>query len=172
MNDVAWQTLDQVLGQDFLTWLWYRGENSDQFKGPDGEAFSVAMEKRVVVQGGEGELMETASVFGPMSELREARLGLTTGKKVVRALLRLEQAGESWFLALKAEDFGLGAFKTPRTAQPEKDEDPEAVFFEKVYLLEKGLGFLDTLYGAFLKLRLGPEWSGEVAAMQSWMYRE
>ncbi|MCL1916451.1 MAG: hypothetical protein FWG17_07095 [Desulfovibrionaceae bacterium] len=170
MNDFAGQTLEQMLGQDFLTWLWYRGETSGSFKGPSGEEFSVLMERRVVVQGGEGELMETASVSGPASELREARLGLVTGKKVIRALLRLEKsADEVWLTTLKAEDFSLGSFRTPRISAPEKDEDPEAAFFEKVFLLEKGLEFLDALYRVFLDLRLGPAWKNEVDAIRAWM---
>ncbi|MCL1889585.1 MAG: hypothetical protein FWF99_03660 [Desulfovibrionaceae bacterium] len=53
MNDFAGQTLEQMLGQDFLTWLWYRGETSGRFKIPSGEEFSVLMERRVVVQGGD-----------------------------------------------------------------------------------------------------------------------
>ena len=184
------ETPDETLGQDFLTWLWYRGETSGGFKSASGEKFSVIMEKRVVVRGGEGELAETASVSGAASELREARLGLTTGKKVIRALIRLdraqternstmdqgaghEEAEESWQFALKAEDFSLGGFKTPKISGGlEKDEDPEAVFFEKVYLLEKGLEFLDALFRFFLNLRLGKEWQEELASIRRWMYPE
>ena len=165
------QSADLILGQEFLTWLWYRSETANKFKTGKGEDFSVFMEQRIVVQGGEGELIETASVSGAMSELREARLGLTTGKKVTRALIRLEQEPETWQLTLKAEDFSIGSLKTPKVeGSVEKDDDPDAVFFEKVYLLEKGLSFIDALYREFLRLRLGAEWPAEVKEVQAWMY--
>ncbi|MDL2307102.1 hypothetical protein LJC48_03620 [Desulfovibrio sp. OttesenSCG-928-C06] len=165
------QSTDLVLGQEFLTWLWFRSENGNKFKTDKGEEFNVFMEQRIVVQGGEGELIETASVSGAMSELREARLGLTTGKKVSRALIRLEQDPESWQLTLKAEDFSIGSLKTPKVeGSVEKDDDPEAMFFEKVYLLEKGISFIDTLYKEFLTLRLGSGWRDEVKELQRWMY--
>lgn len=171
MNNIG-QTTELILGQEFLTWLWYRSEAQNTFKGADGNDFSVIMEKRIVVQGGEGELMETASVSGAMSELREARLGLTTGKKVTRALVRFEQEPESWSFTLRAEDFSMGGFKTPKVdTKEEKDDDPEAAFFEKVYLLDKGLGFFDGIFKEFLLMRLSAGWKEEVKRIQSWMYQ-
>lgn len=172
MNSTG-QTTELILGQEFLTWLWYRSEVHNGFKDADGNDFIVTMEKRIVVQGGEGDLMETASVSGAMSELREARLGLTTGKKVTRALVRFDQEPESWNFTLRAEDFSLGGFKTPKVDnKEEKDDDPEAAFFEKIYLLDKGLGFFDGIYKEFLDLRLSAEWKAEVKSIQSWMYQE
>jgi hypothetical protein len=167
------KSLDETLGQDFLTWLWYRSEVANTLKDEKGDEFTFFMEQRIVVQGGDGDLKETASVSGVMSELREARLGLATGKKVTRALFRLEQEPETWQLTLKAEDFCLGGLKTPKVdAGEDKNADPEAIFFEKVYLLEKCLSFLDALYKEFLRLRLGEDWTKEVHAAQKWLYQE
>lgn len=167
---------EQLLGQDFLTWLWYSGETAGKFKGTGGEEFSARLERRVVVQGVargvEGDLLETASVSGASSELREARLGLATGKKVSRALLCLELGADCWEFSLRAGDFGLSSFKTPAlAAAKEKDDDPEALLFEKIYLLEKGLGCLDALYAHFLRLRLGAGWAEEAEAVRAWMRR-
>ena len=170
-NSYIGQGMDAVLGRDFLTWLWFRSEIENKFSTDKGEEFSVFMEQRIVVQGGEGDTVETASVSGVLSELREARMGLTTGKKVTRALVRFEQDPESWQLTLKAEDFSIGSLKTPKVeGAVEKDDDPEAVFFEKVYLLEKGLDFLNTVYKAFLKLRLSDTWTGELTDLRKWLY--
>lgn len=166
------QTMDVILGQEFLTWLWFRSETNSTFKDDKGQDFQVSMEQRIVVQGGEGDLIETASVSGAMSELREARLGLTTGKKVTRALIRLEQDPEVWQLTLKAEDFSLGSLKTPKVDTADKDDDPDAAFFEKIFLIEKGLNFIDVIYKEFLTVRLSKEWPDEIKALQRWMYPE
>ncbi len=167
------QSTDLILGQEFLTWLWFRSESQNTFKLPDGKLFAIHMEQRIVVQGGEGEALETASVSGAYSELREARLGLSTGKKVTRALLRIEQDPEMWQLTLKAADFSLNSLKTPKIEKSgDGEDDPDALFFEKIYLIEHALDFLDTLYAEFLKLRLSASsWKEETAALRVWLQK-
>ena len=50
------ETVSLILGQEFLTWLWFASETSNGlFRTKDGEAFSVTVEQKVSVQGGEGE---------------------------------------------------------------------------------------------------------------------
>ena len=111
------ENTDLILGQEFLTWLWFRSETGNVFRmeGAEhsGEPFTVAMEQRIVVRGGEGENQETATVVGSFSPLREARLGLLTGKQVVRCLVRLEKDGMDWQVSLKAEDFSINSLRTP-----------------------------------------------------------
>ena len=77
-----------LLGQDFLTWLWYKTDSETVlFALEDKRTFSLQMEQRVSVQGGEGEGVETATVSSPRGELTEAKTGLRTGKKVNKAQL-------------------------------------------------------------------------------------
>ena len=174
MSDTPYlgQTTDLILGQEFLTWLWFRSATGAIFNDKSGRPFTVSMEQRIVVQGGDGEHLETASVSGVDSELREARMGLTVGKKVTRALLRLEREPESWQVTLKAADFSLGSLKTPKLDAADKDDDPDALFLEKMYLIESCLELIDAMYGAFLRVRLddGPDgWPGEVKHLREWM---
>ncbi|MBG0777573.1 MAG: hypothetical protein H0S85_14200 [Desulfovibrionaceae bacterium] len=172
--DYLGQRNDVILGQDFLTWLWYKSEAmAGMFRLADGHEFELRMEQRVSVQGGEGESLETATVSGAMSELNEARLGLATGKKVTKAQLRIEQDGETWQVTVKAEDMTLHALRTPAVeAGREEDDDPDAAFLEKMFLVEKCVRFVDTVYEQFLRLRLGPEWTEEVAAVRVWLEKE
>ena len=163
---------DNILGQEFLTWLWYQSDVAPgAFVDKEGQPFSVSMEQRIVVQGGEGDAKETPTVAGTLSPLREARFGLGTGKKVTRALIRLEKEELAFQFTLKAEDFTLGSLKTPKVEKPEEDDDPDAMLLEKIYLMEVCLGLLDSLYGRFLQLRLSPQWQQEVADMRQWMTR-
>ena len=54
---------DNILGQEFLTWLWYQSDVAPgAFVDKEGQPFSVSMEQRIVVQGGEGDAKETATV--------------------------------------------------------------------------------------------------------------
>ncbi len=105
MSDIPYlgESTDAILGEEFLTWLWYQSDTAPgSFVDKNGAPFSVSMEQRIVVQGGEGETRETTSVSGS-SYLREARLGLGGGKKVSRALLLLEKEELAWQVSLNAE---------------------------------------------------------------------
>jgi hypothetical protein len=170
MNDAPYlgQTSDLILGQEFLTWLWFRSAGGGNFQDASGRPFRVSLEQRIVVQGGDGEHVETASVSGIDSELREARLGLTTGKKVTRALIRLERSPEEWQLTLRAADFSCASLKTPRIEQDDK-ADPDALFLEKISLVEGCLELMDILYRRFLDIRLGSGWPEEVKDLRRWM---
>ncbi len=177
MSDTPYlgQTTDVILGQEFLTWLWYRSETAPgSFRMPDGSPFGVHMEQRISVQGGEGESLETATVSGSMSPLREARMGLTTGKKVTRALLRFEREADSWQVSLRAEDFSLNSLKTPTVEKDGEggDDDPDARLLEKIYLIETCLGFLDEVYRQFMEVRLSKGWAEEVRDLRGWMEHE
>ena len=60
MADIGYigENTDLILGQEFLTWLWFRSETGNVFRMDSadhaGEPFTVAMEQRIVVRGGEG----------------------------------------------------------------------------------------------------------------------
>lgn len=168
------QAKDVILGQDFLTWLWFKSEASrGLFTAATGEEFTLYVEQRISVQGGEGESKETATVSGALSELKEARLGLTTGKKVNRALIRIEQDADNFALTLKAEDFSLTSLKTPAIdTKTGDDEDPDGPFLEKLYLIERALFFLDDVYKKFLELRLSAKWAEEEAQARVWLAAE
>ena len=172
MSDTPYlgQTTDLILGQEFLTWLWFRSATGGIFNDASGRPFTVSMEQRIVVQGGEGDHVETASVSGIDSELREARMGLTTGKKVTRALLRLSREPEEWQVTVKAADFALGSLKTPKIEKADRDDaDPEALFLEKMYLVEACLECIDALYKAFLGVRLSGDWEEEAKQLRRWI---
>lgn len=168
------ETIAPYLGQDFLTWLWYQSEKkSGEFQNLSGEHFTFSLQKRLVVQGGDGESKDTAVCSGPQSEFREARLGLRTGKKVNQARLQIEQDENAWEVQLKAEDFALAGLKTPKVdMQMEEGEDPDSRFLEKIFLIEKCLEFIDILYARFLELRFSDQWASEVHKMRDWIFAD
>lgn len=149
--------IEFALGQEFLTWLWYYSEvrNGTFHTLKDNNPYVLYVHQRIVVRGGMGDATETASVSGVHSALREAKMGLLTGKLVVRALIRIERGELEWQVTLKAEDFALNSLKTSAVSKEDRDEDnPDALFLEKIYLIEEGLDIIDDAYQQFLKVRL------------------
>lgn len=163
---------DDVLGEEFLTWLWFQSDLApSSFVDDKGENFTVSMEQKIVVQGGLGENKETASVSGAFSALREARYGLGTGKKVTRAQIHMEKNEMNFQVMLKARDLALGSMKTPKVEKSKSDDndDPDASFLEKIYLLETGVQLFDSLYKTFLKLRFSDDWTNTVLEIRNWL---
>ncbi len=174
MNDIDLtkaETASQYIGQDFLTWLWYYTElKSGYCQDSTGQDCIVAFERRIAVQGGEGDSLDKAVSSGPRSELKEVKNGLQQGKKVQQARIRIEQDSLVWQLQLQAEDLSLSGFKTPKISlQTEEGEDPDGPFLEKMYLLEKGIEILDTLFARFLSLRFSDSWEEERRAVSKWI---
>lgn len=162
-----------LLGQDYLTWLWYRIDTQNgMFKSDDGQSYVLDMENRISVQGGEGESLETATVSSPRGELAEAKTGLKTGKKVARAQLKFEVNQDSWQVQVKAQDFGLTGLKPPKIDSADKDDDPDALFLEKMFLIEKCLELLDETFVKFVGLRTGPKWREEADKIKEWIARD
>ena len=157
-----------VLGQDFLTWLWYRVEAGDDvFTTPDGREFVVAFEQKVSVQGGDTENVETATVTSPRNVLAEAMTGLARGKKVSRAHLRVESGSDSFTFQVKAQDLSLSALKTPKVE--DDGDDPDGAVLEKFYLIDACYEYFDTCFKAFLDLRLSEGWANESKRVGQWI---
>lgn len=165
---------DKLLGQEFLTWLWYKIDVAGgNFATSDNQSFGLAMMETVSVQGGEGDVIATATVKNPSGELTEAKSGLQTGKKVSRAQLKFTIAEDDWIVTLRSEDFALSGLKTPKVDLKDEDgEDPDGKFLEKMYLLEKFMEMLDAVYQQFINLRLGSEWQDEAKAIGKWISKQ
>lgn len=160
-----------LLGQDFLTWLWYKTDNDNpHFELEDKRTFSVQMEQKVSVQGGEGETKATATVSSPAGELNEARAGLLTGKKVNKAQLLFAMDEDDWLVTVNAADFGLSGLKTPKiSTKDDEGDDPDAKFLEKIFLIERCVEMVDILFAHFLKLRMSRDWEEEAAKVKLWI---
>jgi len=160
-----------LLGQDFLTWLWYKtdGENV-LFALEDKRTFSLHMEQKVSVQGGEGETKATATVSSPSGELTEAKTGLIHGKKVNKAQLLFSMDQDDWLVQINSADFGISGLKTPKiSTKDDEGDDPDGKFLEKMFLVERCLEMLDIVFTQFLTLRMSKEWNEEAAKVKLWI---
>ncbi|MBO4684213.1 MAG: hypothetical protein J5600_02660, partial [Desulfovibrio sp.] len=87
-----------------------------------------------------------------------------------RTLVHLSKEELAFDVSLKADDFSLNSLKTPKIDKTDKDDDPDALFLEKVALIETGVQLLDCLYRQFLQLRFNDEaWNSTVSGIHDWM---
>lgn len=167
------ESFDGSLGRDFLTWIWFQSDVAHSFfRTDDGQPFQVSMEKRVTVTGGEGMDRETTAMtsFYDGAPLVEARFGLRRGKKVTSALIHLTKGAFGFDVSVKAADFSLNSLKTPKIDKSDRDDDPDSLFLEKVFLIETAVTLLNSLYRQFLGLRLDEgKWKKTTGEMMKWM---
>ncbi|KAA0889054.1 recombination-associated protein RdgC [Oryzomonas rubra] len=180
---VAAQIRDnQWLGWDFLLWLLQRGVNGEgdfSVSRPGhlgtGERFSAWIDDRIQFQGGSEEgSIQKVSVSGSQDSYLEAISALKGGKRITSATICMEKDENPWKLTLKGETFGFASLKCPQV-RIEKDatvdqmSEREAVFYERMFLLEQGVQLFDSLFAAFLNERLTDAWGARLQAIQAWL---
>jgi hypothetical protein len=169
------------LGWDFLLWLTYQTMNKTSEyavnqPGPaqEGEPFVAYLNDRLVLLGGEEGGIQKMSVVGSQEQFSEVRTALKNGKQITEATLYFEKEEHQWKMTLRSLMFHFASFKSP-SIKLEKDnitdeaDEKEAAFYERMYVLEEGLQLFDSLYAAFLGIRLGNTWADEEKNIRKWL---
>lgn len=165
----------RFLGQEFLTWLWFKSEERGGavHLAEAGEDIQLVFEKHMMLEYGEGENREKLICRGLMTELQEARTGLAMGKKVEQARMLLARGEYEWTLSFKATLMEFRNVKPPRTmTSAEEGNEPEAVegrLLEQIGLHEMAVRTVDQLFRMFLGLRTGSGWEQELARVRQWV---
>lgn len=172
------------IGQDFLLWLLCQsmtgsGEYTVTTAGifGEGDPFSAFMNDRVLLQVSGEAGVQKVSVAGAQDDFREVLAALRLGKRITEATIHLEKDENAWKLTLKGEMFLFGSYKCP-PVQIEKDStvdsqaEAEAVFFERMHLLESGLQLFDSLFAVFINNRLGESWQATLDGINRWLEDE
>lgn len=169
------------IGEDFLLWLLYRtlNEGSEYIAcrpGPaaHGEIFVGYLNDKLVLQGESHGGSQKISVSGPQDSFLEVRAALQGGKVLREGVLCLEKGEDFWRFNLKGELFTFGSFKGPSVRLEREDvADPqrerEAVFYERMHIIEEGLQLFDSLLVVFLRERLGESWGDWQHRADQWL---
>ena len=173
---------NQWLGWEFMLWLLQRGVNGEgEFSVccpghiSDGEPFTAWIDDRIQFQGGgeEGGIQKV-TVSGSQDSYLEAISALKGGKRITSATICIEKDENPWKVTLKGDTFGFASFKCPQV-RVEKDatvdqmSEREAVFYERMFLLDQGIQLFDSLFTLFLKERLSEAWNNRLLAVQAWL---
>ncbi|KPK23057.1 MAG: hypothetical protein AMJ61_16380 [Desulfobacterales bacterium SG8_35_2] len=164
----------KFLGQEFLTWLWYKSEErgGSVFLPGTGD-IQLVFEKHMLLESGQGESQEKLICRGLQAELQEARTGLLMGKKLEQARIYLAKGDYEYRLTFGATLFEFRNVSLPRTISAnEEAADPlawEAKVLERISMAEDALQTMDELFRIFLQIRTSSDWSKELAGMKNWI---
>lgn len=166
----------RFLGQEFLTWLWFK---SDERGGtvfvPETGDIQLVFEKHMLLEYGEGEAFEKIVCQGLQAELKEARTGLRMGKKLEQARIHLVMGNYDWHMTIKASLMEFRNIKPPKTmASSEESDALEAVegrLLDRIALLQTATRTIDMLFRMFLEIRLSQtNWQAEKQKITHWIH--
>jgi hypothetical protein len=170
------------LGMDFMRWLMHKTmEDSSEYKVNrpghfmEGEAYVAYINDRLILKGESERGLQKITVLGPQDNFSEVRMAARNGKEITEATIYMEkEEDEFWKLTLKGDMFNFASLKSPavkieRDEVTDEESEREAVFYERMFLLERGLQLFDSLYADFLRSRLGSGWAKEDAQIEEWL---
>lgn len=159
----------EFLGREFLLWLWYNSElKGGSYELEDGEA-ELWVDGKIVLRHDGDEGSEKITCSGDNPHLKEARFALSENKQVTESQLRLKIEDREYSFTLDSEWLGMKTLKAPKVVQ-DVDDDPDGIFYEKMFLIEQAVSAVDSIFGQFIKLRTSLEWdSTEKPALLKWI---
>jgi len=167
----------RFIGQEFLTWLWWKSEERGGSVSLVGRGdILIAFEKHALLEAGEGESAERLICSGLQSELKEARTGLSLGKNLERARILLTHDAYEYNFTLTGSTMDFRSVRLPKTAAAEdkpdsRAEEMEGVMLERIFLFETLTRLVDELFRMFLKIRVSGDWPEEAGKIHGWISR-
>jgi len=158
--------LPDVLGNEFLIWLWHRlATSGDTIALADETEVTVMMTRTLQLDCPKGETgRDQLNDIGP-AHMPEAMKALQSGKLPRKAGLILVRHEQQYELTLQAETFAVGSAALPRL---EGCQGREAIL-ARIEQIRHMTDTLDLLYAAFLQIRLGQNWVGNVGEIRNWL---
>ncbi|MEA2102900.1 MAG: recombination-associated protein RdgC [Thermodesulfobacteriota bacterium] len=172
---------NQWVGWEFFLWLMCRSDSGDsryqvnqEGPLPEGAGFIAYLYDRFVLMDRDNEDLRKSSIIGPQKKFAEARRAMQDGKNIVEGVIYMEREDYRWKITLKGETFAFGSYRCPAVkietdAQTDPDMEKEAVFFERMSLMEIGLQMFDSVFSAFLEQRLKGDWDAESKRLGQWL---
>jgi hypothetical protein len=160
----------QFLGREFLVWLWFRAETDRGLFDLGGKGTAeLWFDGKITLQSENERGAETIICAGTTSYMKEARFALAEDKEVVQATVKLVIGDNQWSFVLDSTWMNFSTFKPPKVVQ-DRGEDPDGMFYEKMFLIEEAVSAMDEIYSSFIELRLSSEWADkERPALVKWI---
>ena len=160
---------NEWIGSDFLLWLLWH-EQDGGYVRPEVTAY---IDQKLLLAGA-GENGPRKMVFsGDQSKIGAVKAALNSGGQITVARIFMESGDEKWAFTLRGSNFEFAQFKCP-PVRLEKDDttnemmEQQAVFLERVALVDKGRELFNDVFRTFLADRLSIEWAAKETDIDAW----
>jgi len=157
------------LGEEFLTWLWFRWETEGgEFTLSGGRVVGIALDDFLTFAALTEDETEQTLRRGLPTRTAEARTALRQGHRLRKARLLVAEGDRQWTATLDAPSLTLSGVKLPEDAEEcESEMDRTADRAANWLALHE---IVQALYGLFLKDRLRENYRSTGAEAQAtWM---
>ncbi len=165
--DLEDRQVHHIVGEDFLTWLWYMSEAEQGAIALENESVAVLIEGPLTFHmEGDGAHLAVLRKGAPLLSA-EAKTALLVGKKLKQARLNLVSGEDTWSCTLDADQFIFRGLKLPES---EEKLDPLSRFQERILRVDQFVDLFFRLYDEFLTRRSREEeWKDEVQRIRKWV---
>lgn len=157
------------LGSEFLTWLWFYVDSTDQDKLFADKNEFIEIGNKIVLERKVNDSIEKVTIKGKDAGLEEGIISLKKGAVVKELNLLYRKEDKEWCFTITGENFGLSNLKTPDIGFIESKKDIAGFVVEKIFLYESLYILIDDLYKKFIKLRVSDGWKKVISDMNKWM---
>ena len=165
----------RFLGREFLTWLLFRVEEEGGRLAVGDDVIELALGDRVVMQE-QGEKNARLTLVDEGDMRPELGAGLRRGKLIDRARIVVTRGERRWEMSLDGGLLTYDSLRCPKLGERDAAlaDDPRALFENDLFLrladVEEVVGFVDSLFAGFCKLRASARWENEtLPALRAWV---
>ncbi|MCG3125258.1 MAG: hypothetical protein CHACPFDD_00074 [Phycisphaerae bacterium] len=157
----------EILGPEFLAWLWYQTELDDEpLRLRGGDEILVAIDRTLRLRCPYDLTGTTTITADTPTALPEARAAARGGKLPTRAGLVLGgPAGEFRFVT-DAARFTISGMNIP---EPQEPRDARQALEHRFDAIVDAAAMLDAVYELFLRARISSQWAATTRAMREWL---
>lgn len=160
--------LEEFLGPDFLTWLWFQIEFNDAQFSLNNEKVSLIFEDFLFLKNpfsGPQESMENTIKDGMPTLCPEGAAALYCGKKLYQAKIFAVMQENNWSFRLDGLKMSFTGIKLPSL----EEDNAEDIYVERFEKMQELTEIIDAIYGYFLEDFLSEDWENTVAQMKKWI---
>jgi hypothetical protein len=145
------------LGEEFLTWLWFRWEtDGGEFPLPGGRVVGIALDDFLTFAAPSDDDTEQTLRRGLPTRTAEARTALRQGHRLRKARLLIAEGSRQWTTTLDAPTLTCNGVRLPEDAEEcESEADRTADRAANWYALHE---IVQLLYASFLRERVRPDY--------------
>jgi hypothetical protein len=155
------------LGEEYLTWLWFRGETDPEIDLGKLGKIAVELGETLVLRGEEDQDTVQVTLKGDRAGASaEARAALREGKRLFKCKFRFKQGDLVWPCSLTADSLGFSGLGLP---VPRGVPMPDNLIM-RAEKLEEFAQYYFQIFEVFLGQRLRADaWSSLEASMLEWV---
>lgn len=164
------------LGTEFLTWLWWRAEEKGGLFNVQGVGdVSIQFVRLISLELGAEEGKELVTCSGHGTQMKEAKLGLSLGKKVAKATVVIDKGDIAWEATIIGKSLDIQGLKVIRGLDTEAVEDEGehgemGLLFFKLTLIKEFMHIIHEIYLDFAVKRMNESmWLNEKRGLSRWI---